>query len=218
MKIIIITIMVSLLTTTMGCNSSKYNEIVAPRYCNEAAFYAGTEDRGSPFPYEREYRKVNRQLQTAKLTIEKCLEVINEQEKKSYTQGGYEQRRTKLEDLQNRHITYFEPFIDEIAPEDSKPKESVKTQKALAKPVNMENETASWLERIGKLPSIASVDIHSTALVVFPTTDFPVSNYNRLANMLCVNAEKQGFNVVRFMDSKEFLFKGKYKVFKRYKC
>ena len=78
---------------------------------------------------------------------------------------------------------------------------------------------ADWIDEIKKLPSVGDAGIQSSTLVIFPQPGkISESNYPKLAKILCFNAKAQGFDMVRFMDSMEYLTTGKFKVHSRRSC
>ena len=78
---------------------------------------------------------------------------------------------------------------------------------------------ASWIEGIKKLPSVGDAAIQSGTLVVFPEpSKISENDYRKLGKILCSNAAAQGFNMVRMMDSVEYLKTGKFKVHSRISC
>ncbi len=84
---------------------------------------------------------------------------------------------------------------------------------------NVNNLFAGWIDEINKLPSIGDAAIQSGTLVVFPDpSNISESNYRKLGKMLCINSSAQGFNMVRIMDSIEYLNSGKFKVHSRISC
>ena len=221
MRVLVSTCLVLFPLVFAGCavQQERYSALVAPKYCADARSAVGAYD------WPNTINKINKRLQSNKLTKRKCLDVLNQKhsqmtkDQKEWSQfAGFQEVETRPEDLDDPRIKFYgDDDTNDLTEVRHSSQTTKKSDENLKKSSYKENST-SWLEDISKVPSILSVDLQGNALIVFPKLSFPKASYLRLVKLLCVSSEKQGFSLVRIMNTQEFLSREKYKVFERYSC
>tara|TARA_Y100000389_G_scaffold178200_1_gene191159 strand:+ start:341 stop:649 length:309 start_codon:yes stop_codon:yes gene_type:complete len=80
---------------------------------------------------------------------------------------------------------------------------------------------AGWIDGLKRLPTVGDAAIQSGSLLIFPETNKlskKKNYYRKLGKILCNSGPAQGFDMVRIMDSVEYLNTGKFKVHSRISC